>query len=559
MGGGVSKFLTSETLATVIRVVVVAVSVNVLLSLVPFYPLSFITLAVIVLALTAYKWPGASLTIGLLLTIPAAAYQDAYLGLLSLQFAFVLAALSLTKWQLVGFALLSLALAWSPLSRSLTFTPILLAGLIFGPALGGGVGCLSSVLQILVASGLGLENFGMVYAPRSTYALLNLSKPAPQTLTVETFTQALKGILTVEGEGFSKLLVSFLKVYTESNVTALEVVIWGVAGYLMVKTALKLRENPALSLAGLLASLCLMVAPLAPTSALNLGLVVPAFIALTVSWFTAYWWLRIKGVQPEAKIPTPPPKTILLPEFKPPPEEVKPGRAGPIKKVLSELISGGVPDSMVIMVLGDPGSGKTTLCESVIREKLEEGKPCVYVAYDEALSKIRKRLKGFGLDVEPYEESGALVFIDCYSASAGIPSAEKFYVTAPSDLTSLSLEASSLIDGVGVAPIVFLDSLTALVDRVSPKSLLEFVHTLGGRVGAKGGLFLFTLSTGTLPGEELLKLETIVDGVIEIEMRELGGALTRRLRVKKMRGTMYVDKWARFELLGRNVVIRPEP
>ncbi|MEM1538007.1 MAG: RAD55 family ATPase [Candidatus Nezhaarchaeales archaeon] len=556
---GVGKPLTRETLVTMIRVVVVAVSVNVLLSLVPFYPPFTIIAAIIVLALTAYKWPGVSLAVGLLLVIPAAAYQDAYLGLFSLQLAFVLAILSLTKWQLTGFALLSLALAWLPLSRSLTFTPILLAGLLFGPTLGGGVGCLSSALQILVASGLGLESFGMVYAPRSTYTLINLSKPPLQTLTVEAFTQALKGVLTVESEGFSKLLTSFLRVYTENAVTALQVVAWGVAGYLMAKAALKLRENPALSLTGLLVSLCLMLAPLAPINALDLGLATPAFTALTVSWLTAYWWLRVKGVQPEARILTPPSKTILLPEFKPPPGEVKPRKAGPAKKVLSELISGGVPDSMVIMVLGDPGSGKTTLCESIIREKLEEGKRCVYIAYDEAPSRIRKRLKGFGLDVEPYEESGALVFIDCYSTSAGIPSAEKFYVTTPSDLTSLNLEASSLIDKVGVAPIVFLDSLTALLDQVSPKSLLEFVHTLGGRVEAKGGLLLLTLSTGTLPGEELLKLETMVDGVIEIEMRELEGSLTRRLRVKKMRGVIHVDKWARFELLGSGVVIHPEP
>jgi len=210
------------------------------------------------------------------------------------------------------------------------------------------------------------------------------------------------------------------------------------------------------------------------------------------------------------------------------------------------LVPEGVPTSSVIMVSGSPGSGKTVLLEHLVDGSLRVNRSCVFITNTDFPSKIRSSMAELGIGSKSSGNQGALVFIDCYSGTAGVPSTEEHYVSSPTDLTALGVKISICLESLGSNTDVFLDSLAPLFTIFKPDFIVAFVHSIGAKVKGANGRFFFTVGPG-VEEEVLVKLEGTSDGVIEIETYEEKGLQRRRLRVKKMRG-IYVDKWVQFSI-----------
>jgi len=210
------------------------------------------------------------------------------------------------------------------------------------------------------------------------------------------------------------------------------------------------------------------------------------------------------------------------------------------------LVPEGVPTSSVMMVSGGPGSGKTVLLEHLVRESLSMNRSCVFITNADFPSKIRKSMADLGISGEGSKDRAELVFIDCYSGTAGQPSTEKYSVSSPTDLTTLGVKISICLESLGGDTDVFLDSLAPLFTMLKADFIVTFVHSIGAKVKGANGRFFFTVGAG-VEEEVLAKLEGTSDGVVEIETYEEKGVQRRRLRVKKMRGK-YVDKWVPFSV-----------
>ena len=77
---------------------------------------------------------------------------------------------------------------------------------------------------------------------------------------------------------------------------------------------------------------------------------------------------------------------------------------------LDQLISGGFPESSVILVSGTPGSGKTIMCYHYMKEGLQAGENCLYLTSDERVENILKQAGELGFDFMRYVDSGNLSF-----------------------------------------------------------------------------------------------------------------------------------------------------
>jgi len=217
------------------------------------------------------------------------------------------------------------------------------------------------------------------------------------------------------------------------------------------------------------------------------------------------------------------------------------------------LVPEGVPTSSVIMVSGSPGSGKTVLLEHLVDGSLRLNRSCVFITNTDFPSKIRSNMAELGIGSKSPGNQGTLVFIDCYSGTAGLPSTEEHYVSSPTDLTALGVKISICLESLGSNTDVFLDSLAPLFTIFKPDFIVAFVHSIGAKVKGANGRFFFTVEPG-VEEDFLVKLEGTSDGVIEVETYEEKGVQRRRLRVKKMRGR-YVDRWVQFSIEpGRGMV-----
>ena len=92
-----------------------------------------------------------------------------------------------------------------------------------------------------------------------------------------------------------------------------------------------------------------------------------------------------------------------------------------------------------------------------------------------------------------------------------------------------------------------MDSLNPLITALRTDYVINFLQTVAAKVKANNGKLCITVGAG-IDGRDMTKLEESADCVIETQLTESGGGQRRRLRIKKLRGKPYVDRWTQFRV-----------
>ncbi len=222
---------------------------------------------------------------------------------------------------------------------------------------------------------------------------------------------------------------------------------------------------------------------------------------------------------------------------------------------LEQIIGGPIPRGSSLLLLGDPGSGKTVLSYELLHDELEAGRPCALLSYDAFPEDVQARMGEFGWDIISHLRKGRLKIIDCYSGLAGQGEGA---LRDPSDLTELNIQVTSFITKAKSVPVtLILDSLTPIFNGVDGKQAINFLQTVGAKVKKTGGLFIVTASRGAVPEDSIAKIESIVDGVIELTLLRSGRKGVRYLSVLKMERRRIASERVAFEIeRGRGLVFR---
>jgi len=222
---------------------------------------------------------------------------------------------------------------------------------------------------------------------------------------------------------------------------------------------------------------------------------------------------------------------------------------------LEQMIGGPIPRGSSLLLLGDPGSGKTVLSYELLHDELEVGRPCALLSYDAFPEDVQARMGEFGWDIISHLRKGRLKIIDCYSGLAGQGEGS---LRDPSDLTELNIQVTSFITKAKNVPVtLILDSLTPIFNGVDGKQAINFLQTVGAKVKKTGGLFILTASRGAVPEDSIAKIQSIVDGVIELTLVRSGRKAVRYLSVLKMERRRIASERVRFEIeRGRGLVFR---
>ncbi len=222
---------------------------------------------------------------------------------------------------------------------------------------------------------------------------------------------------------------------------------------------------------------------------------------------------------------------------------------------LEQMIGGPIPRGSSLLLLGDPGSGKTVLSYELLHDELEAGRPCAFLSYDAFPEDVQGRMGEFGWDIISHLRKGRLKIIDCYSGLAGQGEGA---LRDPSDLTELNIQVTSFITKAKNAPVtLILDSLTPIFNGVEAKQAINFLQTVGAKVKKTGGLFILTASKGAIPDDSIAKIKSIADGVIELTLVRTGRKGIRYLTVLKMERRRIASETVTFEIArGRGLVFR---
>src|SRR2546422_8539074 len=81
-------------------------------------------------------------------------------------------------------------------------------------------------------------------------------------------------------------------------------------------------------------------------------------------------------------------------------------------KGLDELLGGGFPEGRCILVVGSPGSGKTTFAMQYLYYGALRGETGLYITLDERPEHVKQNLSSFNWGLDDLEKKGKLLVMD---------------------------------------------------------------------------------------------------------------------------------------------------
>jgi predicted hydrocarbon binding protein/KaiC/GvpD/RAD55 family RecA-like ATPase len=178
-----------------------------------------------------------------------------------------------------------------------------------------------------------------------------------------------------------------------------------------------------------------------------------------------------------------------------------------------------VPSKNMILLVGPPGTGKSTFCQQVALQSLAMDRPIIYVTteYDPSKAEEALREKGLGM-IEP----GLLSFVDAFNETVGL-SVKDRPDTVDADCASLSsvgISISKLQERVGKKGVLLVfDSLVSPY-LLSGSEVVRFMRLTLSKFAAEGNSVLACMDEGCGKQEDLGAMMSISNGVIKMETRE---------------------------------------
>ncbi|MCD6523344.1 MAG: AAA family ATPase [Candidatus Diapherotrites archaeon] len=221
-------------------------------------------------------------------------------------------------------------------------------------------------------------------------------------------------------------------------------------------------------------------------------------------------------------------------------------------KGLDELLSGGIPESSLIGLVGSPGTGKTTFVMQMTYNALKEDMPVIYVVTGYPIDEFKGRMKEEGYLLKSFKKN--ICFIDAFSWR--LPNARKdehtlSSLTALNDLNAMIKNAIVDLQMDTSPGLIAIDSLSDFLLYNDPTSVYKFLQLLSGLVKAYTSVGIVVIEQG-LHDEQVLKtIEYITDGTLELKMfgdKRMG-------RIKRMKDTAHPLDWVEFEL-GKEIIIK---
>ncbi len=211
---------------------------------------------------------------------------------------------------------------------------------------------------------------------------------------------------------------------------------------------------------------------------------------------------------------------------------------------LDELVSGGFPQSRVVLVVGGPGTGKTIFAGQFIYKGIVDfAENGIYLSLDETRKQLFAEMSTFGWDFEKAEKEKNFFFMDATKMSR-YELARRNAFGETTTLRGKQLHIDKLIDQLESkiheinAKRVAIDTLATLFQRFPDP--IERRAAIVDLVESLSELEITTIMTMELPHLALDRTvsveEYLTQGVIVMQTLFSQGVTSRALQVEKMRG-----------------------
>ena len=205
---------------------------------------------------------------------------------------------------------------------------------------------------------------------------------------------------------------------------------------------------------------------------------------------------------------------------------------------MDQSAGGGVSRGSLVMVDGEPSTGKSVLCQQISFAALGKGDSVGYFTVDDSQDSLMIQMASLGLDTAPYRGSGAFNIVPI-KASGPMDEAERTLSVLFNQMEGLSATCKAIL----------VDPVTSLAGLNNGRALVPFFHACRtlGRFGAT--TFLAVRSS---PDTEKLVagLAAMCDFQLHLGDRTIGGKSWKTLDIyRNTGGTPAAAKKLNFEVI----------
>jgi KaiC/GvpD/RAD55 family RecA-like ATPase len=238
-----------------------------------------------------------------------------------------------------------------------------------------------------------------------------------------------------------------------------------------------------------------------------------------------------------------------------------------------------VPMSILLLLTGPPGVGKTMYCRQFLEDGLIDGDYCIYISSNLTDRQFRSLFS----DNEKINLTQNSKFINPYTYSEGvnnnsqrqhssnysISASDSKAIGRTSNDNKLSLTLTEIHDSIvkirkSVEPAqssssgnirsirLIIDSLTHLLAIFGESAVLKFITDVSFLLKDAEAKAIFTLTTtsSSSSSNDYLtnSLSPICDGIIEMRLEDHQGSITRSIRILSIKGVNHNPSWINFRI-----------
>jgi KaiC/GvpD/RAD55 family RecA-like ATPase len=236
-------------------------------------------------------------------------------------------------------------------------------------------------------------------------------------------------------------------------------------------------------------------------------------------------------------------------------------------KGLDEVLHGGLPKGRIILVVGSPGSGKTTFAMQFLVGGTKVGESGLYVSMDEKPERIKLDLSSFNWNIEALEREGKLTIIDATQLrrpAARLPDRTPGergvdLVLPELTLSSLARTIRRIATEEGVGRIV-IDPITSLILRYpeEPKRRRALLHFFDALESTGCSCIVTSELRTSILARRFQIEEYLSQGVVLLHTMVHEGNVIRALQVEKMRGISHDTQLRPYQIGPAGIEVYPK-
>ncbi len=195
---------------------------------------------------------------------------------------------------------------------------------------------------------------------------------------------------------------------------------------------------------------------------------------------------------------------------------------------LDDLLFGGLPTGVNVLLTGPPFIGKEVLVERFVVEGITKGIPAVLILSDASPMEMRTSLANHVPSVEEYERLGLLKYIDAYSIPMGVEHEEDneniAYLkdaTAYDDIIAAMDKFIKALSKEHEYIRVVVVSISTFITYSDVKATYGFLQNLTGRLKRSKAVSMFPIDEGMHTQTDIQMLGHVMDGSFQFKAENL--------------------------------------